>query len=71
MSIGDTVINGMRMALKERQSLFSHALLTVRELEMRLAKRGCTTGKKKWELKLLKSAYDALSTPPQDRKFGL
>lgn len=55
----------------ETLALTNHALLTIRELEMRLDKRGCTTGKKKWELKLLASAYNALQTPRQDRKFGL
>ena len=58
-------------ALEVKLALTKHAMLTVSQLEMRLAKRGSTTGKKKWELKLLESAYNALQIPRQDRKFGL
>lgn len=51
-----------------------HANLTVKTLERFLKKRGdgCSSrGITKWELNLLRSAYDALLTPLEDRKFGL
>lgn len=65
------VIDGISTALRERLALSNHALLTIKQLEMRLAKRGRTTGKKVWELQLLKSAYDALHIPTTARKFCL
>lgn len=51
-----------------------HANFTVKTLERFLKNRGngCSSrGITKWELELLRSAYDALSTPLEDRKFGL
>jgi len=43
--------------------LVAHAKLTIQELERRLKHRGMTTGKRRWELQLLKSAYVALALP--------
>lgn len=51
-----------------------HANLTVKTLERFLKNRGdgCSSrGITKWELNLLRSAYDVLWTPLEDRKFGL
>jgi len=54
------------------EKLAEHAELTVKELESKLSRRGnWTTGKKKWELKLLFSAYEALGIDYEVRKFGL
>jgi hypothetical protein len=51
--------------------LIDHARLTIKLLEQHLARRGWTTGKKKWELQLLFSAYESLGVAAADRKFGL
>ena len=51
--------------------LEQHAKLTISTFEGKLKHRGWTTGCKKWELKLLFSAYDALNIPVENRKFGL
>lgn len=51
--------------------LINHAQLTIKMLETHLSRRGWTTGKKKWELQLLFSAYESLGIPQRDRKFGL
>jgi len=52
-------------------TLAEHAQLTIKMLEQHLSRRGWTTGKKRWELQLLFSAYESLSIPAEDRKFGL
>ena len=51
--------------------LFDHAHLTIKLLEQHLSRRGWTTGKKRWELQLLFSAYESLGVAAADRKFGL
>lgn len=51
--------------------LINHAQLTIKVLEQHLQRRGWTTGKKKWELQLLFSAYKSLGVEAADRKFGL
>ena len=51
--------------------LSDHAKLTIKMLEQHLSRRGCTTGKKRWELQLLFSAYESLGVAAADRKFGL
>lgn len=52
-------------------NLIKHARLTINMLEHRLSKRGWTTGKKRWELQLLFSAYESLGVAAAERKFGL
>jgi hypothetical protein len=52
--------------------LIDHAKLTINILEQRLSRRGkWSTGKKRWELQLLFSAYESLGVAAADRKFGL
>ncbi len=52
--------------------LIDHARLTIKLLEQHLARRAArATGKKKWELQLLFSAYESLGVAAADRKFGL
>jgi hypothetical protein len=51
--------------------LIDHAHLTVKLLEQHLSRRGWTTGKKRWELQLLFSAYESLGVAAAERKFGL
>lgn len=61
-----------RLAKEEQlDKLKAHAELTIKKLESMLKRRGITTGKKVWEVELLKSAYLALGLEPTKHEPGL